>query len=187
MVTAGIETDTCAPEWIEGINKMDLTLVSSEHAKSVFENAKYEKKDERTGQTVGVVALNKPVEVLFEGVDLTKYFPMTDSELPEDPAQADQLFADYLLQSLGKIRRRLGADNYSELLTSMEYALSVTATDLTAHRDWIRILLQKYYDPMYEYQLGKKSTRVVFRGSRDELMQWAAHLDKPAPALKASI
>jgi len=129
------------------------------------------------------VSLEERVDTILNDYIISNYNDFKRSF----PAQADQLFADYLLQSLGKIRRRLGADNYSELLTSMEYALSVTATDLTAHRDWIRILLQKYYDPMYEYQLGKKSTRVVFRGSRDELMQWAAHLDKPAPALKASI
>lgn len=32
-VTAGIETTICAPEWIEGINRMNLTLVSSKHSK----------------------------------------------------------------------------------------------------------------------------------------------------------
>ena len=35
-VTAGIETDLCDPSWIEGCNRMDLILVSSNHAKNVF-------------------------------------------------------------------------------------------------------------------------------------------------------
>ena len=39
--TAGIETDTCAPQWIEGMNRMDLNIVSSNHSKSVFENTKF--------------------------------------------------------------------------------------------------------------------------------------------------
>ena len=34
--TAGIESTICPPEWIEGINRMDLTLTSSKHSKSVF-------------------------------------------------------------------------------------------------------------------------------------------------------
>ena len=32
-VTAGIETTLCAAPWIEGLNRMNLNLVSSEHAK----------------------------------------------------------------------------------------------------------------------------------------------------------
>ena len=34
--TAGIETDICAPQWIEPINLMDLVIVPSEHSKNVF-------------------------------------------------------------------------------------------------------------------------------------------------------
>jgi hypothetical protein len=45
-VTAGIETTICDPTWIEGCNRMDLNLVSSVHAKTVFENSKFEQKDQ---------------------------------------------------------------------------------------------------------------------------------------------
>ena len=41
-LTAGIETTACAPQWIEGCNRMDLILTSSEHSKKVFEITKYE-------------------------------------------------------------------------------------------------------------------------------------------------
>jgi hypothetical protein len=73
-VTAGIETTVCDPSWIEGCNRMNLTLVSSKHAKTVFENSKFEGRDQRTNQVVSMVELKTPVEVLFEGADLTKYF-----------------------------------------------------------------------------------------------------------------
>lgn len=73
-VTAGIETTICAPQWIEGMNKMNLNLVSSEHSKKVFLNSKFQKQDEKTKQVVGTVELTSPIEVLFEGVDITKYF-----------------------------------------------------------------------------------------------------------------
>lgn len=99
-----------------------------------------------------------------------------------DPDNSSNLFTNYLLRSLEKIRRRLGAENYAELRFSMEYALTVPDTELGAHREWIRLLLQKYYDPMYEYQLGKKVSRIVFRGNRQELLNWAAHLDVPLNA-----
>jgi hypothetical protein len=73
-VTAGIETTICDPSWIEGCNRMNLTLVSSNHAKSVFENSKFEGRDQRTNQVISMVELKTPIEVLFEGADLTKYF-----------------------------------------------------------------------------------------------------------------
>lgn len=80
-ITAGIETTVCDPSWIEGLNRMNLNLVSSNHSKNVFQNSKFEKRDNATQQILGMVEVNKPIEVLFEGADLTKYFK-TD-KLPE--------------------------------------------------------------------------------------------------------
>lgn len=82
-VTAGIETTVCDGSWIEGCNRMNVTLVSSKHAKQVFESTKLEQKDNKTGQVIKTIKLEKPVEVLFEGVDLNKYFYVEDEELPE--------------------------------------------------------------------------------------------------------
>jgi hypothetical protein len=79
--TAGIETTVCAAPWIEGLNRMDLNIVSSEHAKHVFENSQFEKRDQNTNQLLANIKLEKPVEVLFEGADLTKYFPSTEKSL----------------------------------------------------------------------------------------------------------
>tara|TARA_R110000737_G_scaffold279557_1_gene286265 strand:+ start:1917 stop:3209 length:1293 start_codon:yes stop_codon:yes gene_type:complete len=75
-VTAGIESDATKAEWVEGLNRMDLNWVSSNHAKTVFQNASFEKIDKRTNQQIGIVKLEKPIEVIFEGVDLTTYKPL---------------------------------------------------------------------------------------------------------------
>jgi glycosyltransferase involved in cell wall biosynthesis len=80
--TAGIETTICDPSWIEGVNKMNLTLVSSNHAKQVFETSAFEQKDDK-GNTIKKIFLEKPVEVLFEGVDLNKYFEIANDDLEE--------------------------------------------------------------------------------------------------------
>jgi len=85
-VTAGIETTLCAAPWIEGLNRMNLNLVSSEHAKKVFEDSKFEKRNQQTQQVEGIVELKSPVEVLFEGADLNKYKIIdlsSDSEILE--------------------------------------------------------------------------------------------------------
>jgi len=72
-MTAGIETTVCDASWIEGVNRMNLTLVSSEHAKKVFQESKFEKRNQQTQQVEGIVELTAPVEVLFEGVNLDIY------------------------------------------------------------------------------------------------------------------
>ena len=73
-VSAGIETTIYPAEFIEGSNRMDLNLVSSEHSKKVALSTQFEKKDKNTNQTVGVIRVEKPVEVLFEGLDLNIYY-----------------------------------------------------------------------------------------------------------------
>lgn len=70
-VTAGMETTHVRGEWVEGINRMNLTLVSSNHSKQSFLNSVYQKQD--NGQIVGEIKVEKPIEVLFEGVNLDIY------------------------------------------------------------------------------------------------------------------
>jgi hypothetical protein len=109
-ITAGIETDTCAPQWVEGMNRMDINFVSSNHSKTVFENSKFEFQNKQTGQT-GVIALQKPVEVLFEGVNLNTYFSddrpcMVDFDIKESFAY---LFVGHWLPgTLGEDRKNVG-------------------------------------------------------------------------------
>ena len=79
-VTAGIETTLCDPSWIDGVNRMYLTLVSSQHAKHVFESSSFNQQDQQ-GRVVRTVKLEKPVEVLMEGIDLAKYKFVPDVEL----------------------------------------------------------------------------------------------------------
>jgi len=77
-ITAGIETTLCDPGWIEGCNRMNMILVSSHHAKKVLEKTVFEKRDKNTNQLVETIKLNKPIEVLFEGVD-TNVFQKIDA------------------------------------------------------------------------------------------------------------
>ena len=72
-VSAGIETTIYPGEFIEGSNRMDLNLVSSKHSKDVALFTSFEKRDKNTNQSQGNVKLGKPIEVLFEGLDLNIY------------------------------------------------------------------------------------------------------------------
>ena len=74
-ITAGIETTIARPDWIEGLNRMNLNIVTSNHAKKVFEGASYQKQAEPNQPAPPQQTLKsiKPIEVLFWGADLSIY------------------------------------------------------------------------------------------------------------------
>jgi hypothetical protein len=106
MITAGIETTIVDPSWIEGCNRMDLIIVPSKHAKDIFEQTSFEKRDKQTNAVQEVLKLRKPVEVLFEGV-LTDIFkpvkkeeidPMLVSDIDSIPDDFCFLYCGHWLQ-----------------------------------------------------------------------------------------
>jgi glycosyltransferase involved in cell wall biosynthesis len=115
-VTAGIETTLCAPQWVDGVNRMNLTLVSSEHAKKVFLSSSFEEKNNQTGQVVRSLKVEKPIEVLFEGAntDIYKKLDSTEGEVTEsinDLVKEDfnYLFVGHWLQGeIGHDRKDVG-------------------------------------------------------------------------------
>ena len=109
--TAGIETTMCAGDWIEGMNRMDLNIVSSEHSKKVFQSTTFEKRNKHTNALEGEVKLVKPIEVLFEGANIDIYKPdnspcMVDFNIPESFAY---LFVGHWINGdLGEDRKNVG-------------------------------------------------------------------------------
>ncbi len=75
-----------------------------------------------------------------------------------------------LAASLDNIRRRLGGDRHRKVRARMRQAFE--GRDADAHRAWIGMLLDWYYDPMYDYQIGQKRHRVVFRGNADAVREY---------------
>ena len=105
-VTAGIETTVCPQPWIQGLNRMDLILTSSEHSKKVLRDTQWTAKD-----TNQVLKLEKPIEVLFEGIDLKKYFnkPTTNFNLESVKENFCFLFVGHWLQGeIGHDRKNVG-------------------------------------------------------------------------------
>jgi len=67
-LTAGMETTHVHSSWVEGCNRMNLILTSSKHSKQTFINSQYQAKDGSH-----ILKVEKPIEVLFEGVNLDVY------------------------------------------------------------------------------------------------------------------
>jgi glycosyltransferase involved in cell wall biosynthesis len=112
-VTAGIESTAPKPEWIEGANRMNLIVVPSVFEREVFTKAVYTKKLDNGVEER--VALNKPIEVVFEGVDTAVYkkttepSPDIDLALNAIPEEFCYLFVGHWLQGdIGADRKDIG-------------------------------------------------------------------------------
>ena len=85
-------------------------------------------------------------------------------------------FEDYLLGAVDAIRKRLGGLTHMAIRQQIKDACEEHRRrgELALHRRWISTLLTDYYDPMYNYQMEKKASRIRFRGKRLEATQWYA-------------
>jgi glycosyltransferase involved in cell wall biosynthesis len=68
-ITAGIETTVIPKDWVDGCNRMDLIITTSEHSKAGIVGTIWSEKSKDTQQIVAEHKVSKPVEVLFEGAD----------------------------------------------------------------------------------------------------------------------
>ena len=60
-----------------------------------------------------------------------------------------------------KIRNRLGGENHKKIRHELE--ISFNQKDCEG-RLWIKLLLEKYYDKLYQYKLNILCKNIVFRG-----------------------
>ena len=110
-ISAGIETTIYPGEFIEGNNRMNLNLVSSEHSKQVALATNFEKRDNNTQQVIGQIKVEKPTEVLFEGLDLEKYNknPQNSGLLKDIPEDFCFLYTGHWLPGdFGEDRKNTG-------------------------------------------------------------------------------
>ena len=88
-----------------------------------------------------------------------------------------QKFADYLQQGIYAIRKRLGLERYQKIALTVTQALQAhqKKNHSDSHIAWLTPLLNDYYDPMYNYQMSKKTERLIFRGHYAEVQDYLAH------------
>ncbi|WP_297207182.1 tRNA 2-selenouridine(34) synthase MnmH [uncultured Pluralibacter sp.] len=122
-----------------------------------------------------VVVVDDPLEIRLERLR-EEYFTgmLRDFLAARGEEQGWEEYAEYLRHGLFGIRRRLGLARFADFSARLEHALAVQrqsgSTD--AHFDWLRPLLEAYYDPMYRYQLGKKADLILFQGRWQEVADW---------------
>tara|TARA_Y100000592_G_scaffold14601_1_gene20993 strand:+ start:5073 stop:6383 length:1311 start_codon:yes stop_codon:yes gene_type:complete len=94
-ITAGVETDVVSPAFLEGMNRMNFNLVPSKFTADTFNRCIFDKmEDLPNGQKkkVGEIKNEKPLAVLFEGIDTDVYYPKDKYQTKkDDPILYDEL------------------------------------------------------------------------------------------------
>lgn len=140
---------------------------------------------EDEARTIGRLAIPAP---LF---DAMLQAPIALLEVPTEE-RVENIYEEYvcqatapagdLLAALARIERRLGGERYRRIAGLMRTAFASAAADAAElHRQWIRQLLADYYDPMYDYQLRAKESRVAVRGDPKAVLGYLATAT-PAPS-----
>jgi len=91
----------------------------------------------------------------------------------QDYVRADR--AEFFISGIDKIARRLGGERHARLATLIREAFEAPL-ELAAHESWIRVLLEEYYDPMYEQTLARQSHLIRFQGDAQEVLAHVAQL-----------
>lgn len=115
--------------------------------------------------------LHERVNIVFQEY-ITKALTEYQTALGEQAGF--EAWATGLSNALDKIQRRLGGARHKVLRAIMDNALQQQRDNGHAegHKEWIETLLSDYYDPMYDYQLGKKTERIVFRGDAKAVLEY---------------
>jgi glycosyltransferase involved in cell wall biosynthesis len=109
-ITAGIETTIAPKEWIDGCNTMDLIVTTSTFSRDVLISTVYNENEKNTGKLVKQHKIEKPVKVLFEGVDLN-IFNDSPKEILDLNIEEDFAFlfvGHWLKGNLGQDRKDIG-------------------------------------------------------------------------------
>lgn len=129
-------------------------------------------------QLAPVAVIEDPVEVRLERL-LDEYIIRMHSDFTATYGEVEGWikFSAYLEKGLLSIRKRLGNQRYADILSHQQHAVNIQQQTgrVELHLDWLALILEQYYDPMYHYQLEKKADRVVYRGNYDDVQAWLAN------------
>jgi len=109
-ITAGIETTLAPKEWIDGCNRMDLIITTSTFSKDVLVSTSYNEVDKKTNTLIKQHKIEKPIEVLFEGVDTNIYNNKINKDFDLDIKEdfAFLFVGHWLKGNLGQDRKDVG-------------------------------------------------------------------------------
>jgi tRNA 2-selenouridine synthase len=122
-----------------------------------------------------IIKLNVPQQDRNK-ISIEEYIVDTQSHFNETfgKEKGKKALAEHLLNSLSRIQKRLGGERYQAAQTMMETAIEQWHSEqsLEGFIPIVNTLLVDYYDPMYDYQIEKKTSRINYQGSFAEVLAY---------------
>jgi tRNA 2-selenouridine synthase len=121
-------------------------------------------------------AMRERVEITFE-----EYVTVAQQRYLEtgfsDPTDA---WKQDILQAMARIKKRMGGLRHQRLIELFEGAvdLQLKSGSPDAHKEWVEYLLREYYDPMYDYQIQKRSEQIQLRGDYGEVLDYLRQAER---------
>lgn len=127
-ITAGIETNAIPKNWIDGCNKMDLIIVPSNFSREVMLSTIYNETDNVSNKLIKQYKIEKPIFVLFEGVNTSVFNNKNSKTLLTDyldklPTDFNFLFVGHWLKGdFGEDRKNVSGliDNFIKAFENKE-------------------------------------------------------------------
>jgi len=109
-ITAGIETTVAPKDWIDGCNRMDLIITTSNFSRDVLLSTMYDEVDKDTQNIIKKHKIEKKVLVLFEGADTLIYNNKVNEDFKLDIKEdfAFLFVGHWLKGNLGQDRKDIG-------------------------------------------------------------------------------
>jgi glycosyltransferase involved in cell wall biosynthesis len=109
-ITAGIETTVAPKDWIDGCNQMDLIIATSNFSREVLLSTAYDERNKNTNEIIKQYKIEKPIEVLFEGVDTSIFNDVINKDFKLDIKEnfAFLFVGHWLKGNIGQDRKDIG-------------------------------------------------------------------------------
>lgn len=97
-------------------------------------------------------------------------------QLPNGEEAALAYLDNFIRSALNRIQKRLGGERHQQLLAVLDEssALLKSTNQWSRFDTIIEVLLNDYYDPMYNYQYSKKAQQQIAEGDSVEVLEWLA-------------
>jgi len=125
-------------------------------------------------QQASLIILETPVEKRVQ-ITFDEYVTASLAEYNAHfGEEGDDKWFEAMNANLQRIQKRLGSERYLLLRSLLKnaYRIQQVSGSTEAHKEWVQILLEEYYDPMYNYQIEKSPIPVIFRGSEQDILSF---------------
>lgn len=91
-----------------------------------------------------------------------------------DFEDAFEAWQQNIQSAMKRIEKRLGYEKYALVCTLFKSGVDeqIKKGSYEKYKEWVEYLLREYYDPMYDYQIQKRSNNIVFRGNAQDVKKY---------------